>query len=135
MFDYCASRGQFSESGGYVIGSKICHCILPELCIMLDSIHITISLYNVASGKYLPPGNNWYSYLGREEISVVNPSPRGAGRDSWDCYRFTQAIAFYERIYSDWQIANGNPGYAAFLNLDPIAGTMGVPRIIDKVLW
>ncbi|MCX6696263.1 MAG: hypothetical protein NTV84_01620, partial [Methanoregula sp.] len=86
-------------------------------------------------GEYLPPGNDWSQFLGRHEKCVVNPSPRGAGRDSWDSFRFTQAIAFFERIYSDWQIENGNPGLAAFLKLDPVTGSTGIPRIMDKVFW
>ena len=135
LFDYCDSPGIFSKSGGFVIGSKVAHCILPELCPMLDTTHIAMSLYNVALSEYLPPGNNWHAYLGRQERSPVNPSPRGAGRYIWDSYRFTQAIAFYERIYFDWQIANGNPGLTEFLKLDPVSGTTGVPRVIDKVLW
>jgi hypothetical protein len=135
LFDYCGSPGRFSQSGGFVIGSKVAHCILPDLCPMLDGKHIAISLYNVASDEYLPPRDNWDSYLGRKVNPVVNPSPRGAGRDSWDSNRFTQAIAFFERIYSDWQIANRNPGLAAFLELDSVVGTTGVPRILDKVLW
>jgi hypothetical protein len=135
LFEYCSSPGIFSESGGFVIGSKVAHCILPELCPMLDTTHIAISLYNVATGEYLPPKDDWFSYLNREEKMVVNPSPRGAGRNSWDSKRFTQAIAFYERIYCDWQLVNGNPGYEAFLKLDPTVGTTGVSRILDKVLW
>lgn len=135
LFDYCASRGRFSISGGFVIGSKTSHCIFPELCPMLDGRHIAISLYNVDRGEYLPPGNNWRSYLGRDKRTPINPSPQGDGRYNWDCYRYTQAIAFFERIYSDWQDAYGNPGLAKFMSLDPDTGTTGVPRIIDKVLW
>jgi hypothetical protein len=135
LFDYCEEVGKFSESGGYVIGSKVCHCILPDLCPMLDGTHIAISLSHIVQSEYLPPYDNWISYLGHEAISPVNPSPQGAGRYYWDSHRFIQAIGFIERIYWDWQIANNIPGRDTFLNLDPIRGTSGVPRVIDKVLW
>jgi hypothetical protein len=40
-----------------------------------------------------------------------------------------------QHIYELWQAANRNPGYSAFLALDPTPGTTGIPRIIDKGLW
>lgn len=135
IFDYCAAPGTFSKSGGFVIGSKTAHCVLPELCPMLDGAHIGISLYNVAAEEYLPPGNNWTTYLGRPVVNPPNPSPRGAGRKGWNAYRFTQAIGFYEALYSDWQATNGNQGMGAFLGTDPTAGTTGIFRALDKVLW
>ena len=135
IFNCCAAPGTFSKSGGFVIGSKTAHCVLPDLCPMLDNEHIGKSLYNIAREQYLPPGNNWAAYLGRPVVNPPNPSPRGAGRNNWDAHRFTQAIGFYEALYSDWQAANGNLGIGAFLGLDPTAGTTGIFRVLDKVLW
>jgi len=135
LFDFCARKERFSESGGFVIGSKVSHCIFPELCLMLDNAHIANALYNMKREEYLPPGDNWRSFLGRDEKTPVNPSPKGNGRKNWDCYRYTQAIAFYERIFTDWQNTQENSDLGKFLKLDPVQGTTGVPRIIDKVLW
>lgn len=133
LFAYCAVPGTFSLEGGYVIASKVAHLIFPDICPMLDGKHTAISMYNVAPAQYSPPGNNWVAYLGRCLVQPANPSPRGAGRNSWDAQRFVQAIAFYARIYQEWQAANGNPGLAAFLALD--AGAISPIRVLDKVFW
>ena len=134
LFDFCSKWGHFSEAGGIVIGSKVAHAILPELCPMIDTSH-GISLYNVASGEYLPPGDSWDEYLGYTLEGKPNPSPRGSGRYQWAKDHFLCAIGFYARIYHDWQEANGCPGMTAFLSLDPVQGTTGIPRLLDKVFW
>ena len=135
LFDFCSKWGHFSEAGGIVIGSKVAHAILPELCPMIDTSHIGISLYNVASGEYLPPGDSWDEYLGYTPEGKYNPSPRGDGRKSWKRDQFLCAIGLYARIYHDRQEANGCPGVTAFLALDPVEGTTGIPRLLDKVFW
>ena len=40
-----------------------------------------------------------------------------------------------KHIFEIWDVANGNAGLRAFLALDSVSGTTGIPRIIDKVLW
>ena len=66
---------------------------------------------------------------------VVNPTPRGAGRHAWQWPQFMAAIGVNQHIYDLWQVANGHPGFPAFLAIDPTPGTTGIPRIIDKGLW
>lgn len=135
LFDFCSKERCFSESGGIVIGSKVAHAILPELCPMIDTSHIAISLARVTPGEYLPPSGSWEVYLGYTPGRRPNPSPLGGGRYSWGKDQFLCAIGFYARIYHDWQEANGNPGLAAFLSQDPAPGTTGIPRLLDKVFW
>ncbi len=135
LFDYCATPCRFSISGGFVIGSKIIHCIIPELCPMVDINHIGISLYNIHPNDYFPPGNNWEAYIGKVPVGKPNPSPRGAGRNAWHADQILCAIGFYARLYEEWQATNGNPGIQAFLKLDISKGTSGIPRILDKALW
>ena len=135
LFDYCAKPGNFSISGGFVIGSKVSHCIIPQLCPMVDTAHIGISLYNIHQDDYLPPGNNWKTYIGKTPFGKPNPSPRGAGRNSWKTDQILCAVGFYARLYEAWQAKNGNPGINAFLELDSSNRMSGIPRILDKVLW
>jgi hypothetical protein len=118
-----------------VVGSKVAHAILPELCPVIDVKHTAISLFNVAPGEYLPPGDSWDEYLGYTPRGKVNPSPRGCSRNRWRKDQFLCAIGFYARIYHEWQEANGNPGMTAFLSLEPVQGTTGIPRFLDKVFW
>jgi hypothetical protein len=75
LFDFCTKWKHFSESGGIVIGSKVAHAILPELCPIIDIRHTAISLYNIAPCEYLPPGDSWGEYLGCTPIGKLNPSP------------------------------------------------------------
>ncbi len=135
LFDFCSEQGYFSESGGIVIGSKVAHAILPNLCPMIDTSHIAVSLNNIASGEYLPPGGSWDMYLGYAPKRKPNPSPCGGGRYSWGKDQFLCAIGFYARIYQEWQETNSYPSLAAFLSQDPVEGTTGIPRLLDKVFW
>lgn len=135
LFDYCAKPGNFSVSGGFVIGSKVSHCIIPQLCPMVDITHIGISLYNIHQDDYLPPGNNWKAYIVKTPFGKPNPSPRGAGRNSWKTDQILCAIGLYARLHEEWQDKNGNPGVNAFLELDSPNIMSGIPRILDKVLW
>ncbi len=134
LFDFCSKWRHFSESGGIVIGSKVAHAILPQLCPMIDINHTAISLYNVAPGEYLTL-SSWDEYLGYTPRGKINPSPRGGGCKRWRKDQFLCAIGFYAQIYHDWQKANGHPGMAAFLSQDPTQGTTGIPRLLDKVFW
>lgn len=135
LFDFCSKWRHFSEAGGIVVGSKVAHAILPELCPMIDTRHIGISLFNIAPGEYLPPGDSWDEYLGYTPRGKINPSPRGGSRNRWRKDQFLCANGFYARIYHEWQEANGNPGMTAFLFLDPVQGTTGIPRLLEKVFW
>lgn len=134
LFDFCSEQRHFSESGGIVIGSKVAHAILPNLCPIIDTSHIAVSLNNIASGEYLPPGGSWDMYHGYAPKRKHNPSPRGCSRYSWGKDQFLCAIGFYARIYQEWQEANSYPGLVAFLFQDPIEGTTGIPRLLDKVI-
>ena len=104
---------------------------------MIDGKHTGVSYYNIARTTYAPPMNivNWSRWIGHQIAGVPNPSPRGAGRNSWGPDQFIAAIGANQRIYETWQELNGNPGFGAFLELDPTPGTTGIPRIIDKVFW
>ncbi len=135
LFNYCATPGKFSKSGGFVIGSKVCHCLLPHICPMIDAHHIGISLNRIHADDYFPPGNSWEDYLGYSPHGKLNPSSQGAGRHSWKDDQFLCAIGFYVRIYHEWQKENGDPGMDAFLRLDTINHFSGVPRVIEKALW
>lgn len=135
LFNYCATPGKFSTSGGFVIGSKVSHCILPHICPMIDAHHIGISLNRIHADDYFPPGNSWEDYLGYSPKGKLNPSSQGAGRHSWKDDQFLCAIGFYARIYQEWQKENGNQGIDAFLKLDTINHFSGVPRVIEKALW
>ncbi len=135
LFNFCSKWRHFSEAGGIVVGSKVAHAILPELCPVIDVKHTAISLYNIAPGEYLPPGDSWDEYLGYTPRGKVNPSPRGGSRNRWRKDQFLCAIGFYARIYHEWQEANGRPGMTAFLSLDPVQGTTGIPRLLEKVFW
>lgn len=135
LFNYCASPGIFSNSGGFVIGSKVIHCIFPHICPMIDAHHIGISLNRIHADDYFPPGNSWKDYLGYSPIGKLNPSTQGAGRNSWKVDQFLCSIGFYSRIYQQWQRDNGEPGIDAFLKLDVRNHCSGIPRIIEKALW
>jgi len=135
IFNFSSKPNVFSCSGGFVIASKVMHCIIPELLPMIDISHIGISLYNIHNDDYLPPVGAWIEYLGYKPNGKANPSPRGAGRNSWKAAQYLCTIGFYARIYSVWQINNGNPGLKAFLNLDSSKHTTGIPRVLDKVFW
>ena len=135
LFDFCADRGRFSESGGFVIGTKVAHCVLPEVIPMIDISHIGISLYNVPRKEYLPPGDVWRRYIGYEPRGKPNPSPNGAGRNSWKSDQILCAIGFYTRIYRDWLAFDEGNNLEKFLALDRSNGATGIPRLLDKVLW
>jgi hypothetical protein len=135
LFNYCASPGKFSNSGGFVIGSKVAHCIFPHICPMIDAHHIGISLNRIHADDYFPPGNVWADYLGYFPNGKLNPSTQGAGRNSWKDDQFLCSIGFYARVYQQWQEHNGNPGIDAFLKLDMADHCPYIPRIIEKALW
>lgn len=129
--------GAVTVSGGFVAASKTLHCLFPNLAPMIDGRHSGLSYFHILQNTYLPPLglNNWAGWLGVPLPGVPNPSPRGAGRNSWDAARFMAAIGVNQHIYELWQRQNGNPGLQAFLALDPAIGTSGIPRVIDKLLW
>lgn len=135
LFNYCSSPGRFSESGGFVIGTKVAHCLLPHICPMIDGRHIGISLNNIHENDYYPPGNSWVNYLGYSPQKKTNPSPKGEGRYSWKDTQFLCAIGFYVQVYKEWQKEHDNPGIDTFLDLDSNNYVSGIPRIIDKALW
>jgi len=135
LFDFCSHWRCFSEAGGILIGSKVAHAIFPELCPIIEPKHIGISLFNLAPGEYLPPGDSWNTYLGYTPRRKINPSPRGGGRCRWRRDQYLCAVGFYARIYQDWQEANDTPGLDAFLSLDPKQSTTGIPRLLEKVFW
>lgn len=135
LYDYCCSSARFSNSGGFVIASKVLHCVLPNLAPMIDGLHSGISYYNFSRASYFPPGGDWTTYLGFQIDGLTNPSPRGAGRNNWRAHQFCCSIGYNETLYNTWQTRNGNPGLAAFMALDPTPGTTTINRIIDKGLW
>lgn len=135
LFNYCATSGNFSISGGFVIGSKVAHCLLPHICPMIDAHHIGISLNRILADDYFPPGDSWEDYLGYSPKGKLNPSTQGAGRHSWKDDQFLCTIGFYSHIYQQWQNENGNPGMDSFLRLDAINNCSGITRIIEKALW
>ena len=137
IYNILSTLGSVTVSGGFVGASKAAHCLFPNLAPMIDGAHTGISYYNIARVTYTPPLGilYWAGWIGHEIAGVPNPSPRGAGRRSWGADQFLAAIGVNQHIYEMWDAANGNPGLEAFLALDPVHGTTGVPRIIDKVLW
>lgn len=135
LYNYCRTAGRFTDSGGFVVASKLLHCLYPDLAPMIDGQHTGISYYNIVRVQYLPPSSSWVAYIGYQPKGVPNPSPRGAGRHSWQSHQFLCAIGVSETIYTNWQVANNNPGLSGFLGLDKTPGTTGVPRVLDKVLW
>lgn len=137
IYKLLAARGSVTISGGYVAASKAMHCLFPELAPMIDGQHTGLSYYHVDRTTYTPPLGlgDWAAWLGAPINGVPSPSPQGAGRASWGCQQFIAAIGANQHIYELWQAANGNPGLHAFLALDPIPGTTGISRIIDKGLW
>lgn len=135
LFNYCACPGHFSVSGRFVIGSKVAHCVLPQLFPMIDTRHIGISLHKVPQEEYLPPGNNWRTYIGHQPNGKPNPTPVGDGRKLWKADQILCAIGFYARIYPDWLALDETRNLATFLALDTSNGATGIPRLLDKVLW
>lgn len=135
LFNFSSKPKIFSDSGGFVIASKVAHCIIPELLPMIDISHIGISLYNIHKDDYLPPTGDWIQYLGYKPKNKLNPSPRGAGRNYWNIDQYLCAIGLYARIYNIWQKIKNNPGKKDFLSLDPLDGATGIPRVLDKVFW
>jgi hypothetical protein len=137
IYEALATPGSITISGGYVAASKAIHCLFPELAPMIDGQHTGISYYNIDRATYTPPLrlDSWERWVGAPIEGVPNPSPRGAGRKLWGWQQFMAAIGINQHIYELWQAVNGNPGYSAFLALDPTPGTTGIPRIIDKGLW
>ncbi len=137
IYNILSSPSSVTESGGFVAASKAAHCLFPNLAPMIDGKHTGISYYNIARVTYLPPLgiDNWAGWIGHQIVGVPNPSPRGAGRNSWGADQFLAAIGANQHIYEMWSKANGNLGLQKFLSLDPVHGILGVPRIIDKVLW
>jgi len=137
IYKVLAIPGSITISGGYVATSKAIHCLFPELAPIIDGQHTGISYYNIDRATYTLPLclDSWEGWVGAPIDGVPNPSPRGAGRKSWGWQQFMAAMGINQHIYELWQTANGNPGYSAFLALDPTPGTTGIPRIIDKGLW
>lgn len=136
-YNALAKLGSVTHSGGYVAASKTMHCLFPELAPMIDGAHTGISYYNIVRTTYVPPLGlgNWVAWIGVPILGVVNPSPRGTGRHAWKWPQFMAAIGVNQHIYELWQVANGHPGFPAFLAIDPTPGTTGISRIIDKGLW
>lgn len=137
LYATLSTPGAVTLSGGFVAASKTLHCLFPNLAPMIDGRHSGISYFHILQSTYTPPMGikNWAGWLGASLPGVPNPSPRGAGRRSWDAARFLAATAVNQHIYEIWQQQNGNPGLHAFLAIDPVPGTNGIPRIIDKLLW
>ena len=137
IYDSLAVPGAVTASGGYVAASKALHCLFPNLAPMIDGKHSGLSYYHIARATYTAPIGlaNWAVWVGAPLPGIPNPSPQGAGRLAWDWTRFVAAIGINQHIYELWQRNHGNSGLPTFLALDPAAGTTGVPRIIDKVLW
>jgi hypothetical protein len=136
-FNLFATPGIVTVSGGYVAASKTMHCLFPELAPMIDGTHSGISYYNIDRRTYAPPLglSNWNEWIGTPIVGMPNPYPRGAGRIAWKEQQFMAAIGVNQHIYELWQAAYGNPGLREFLAIDPVQGTTGIPKIIDKGLW
>jgi len=137
LYTTLSTPGAVTVSGGFVAASKTLHCLFPNLAPMIDGRHSGLSYFHILQNTYAPPLGikNWAGWLGAPLPGVPNPSPRGAGRRSWDAARFLAATAVNQHIYEIWQQQNRNPGLQAFLAIDPVPGTSGIPRIIDKLLW
>jgi hypothetical protein len=137
LFNALSAPGAVTLSGGFVAASKTLHCLFPGLAPMIDGRHSGLSYFHIDRVTYKPPSGfqTWYAWLGEPFSGIPNPSPRGAGRVSWNSARFIAALGINQHIYEIWQANNHNLGMTAFLSLDPVAGTTGVPRIIDKLLW
>lgn len=137
LFNYFSTPGFITKSGGFVAASKTLHCLFPKLAPMIDGKHTGTSYYHIDRETYTPPlqYTKWVEWLGEEFSKVVNPSPKGNGRHSWDATRFLIAIGINQHIYELWMRANKTLNKADFLKQDPTSGTTGIPRVIDKVLW
>ena len=137
IYDSVGAPGAVTASGGYVAASKAMHCLFPNLAPMIDGEHTGLSYSRIARATYTAPLGlgDWALWVGAPLGGVPNPSPRGAGRTGWDWTRFVAAIGINQHIYELWQGNHGNAGLSVFFALDPAAGTTGVPRIVDKVLW
>jgi hypothetical protein len=136
IYEVLAAPGCVTTSGGYIAASKTMHCFFPELAPMIDGTHTGISYCRINPATYSPPiGGNWEGWLCHPLNGLPNPSPRGAGRNNWGSDQLLCAIGATQAIYEAWQTANGSPGLAAFMALDPTSGTTGIPRIVDKILW
>lgn len=137
LYDRCASPGVVTASGGFVAGSKTMHCLFPEIAPMIDGRHSGLSYYHIDRASYLPPLGlaSWTHWVGHPVSGVPNPSPRGGGRHSWRSEQFLGAIGVGQTVYEHWIAAHPALGHAGFMALDPAPGTIGIPRIIDKVLW
>lgn len=137
IYNVLAKPGSVNSSGGFVIASKTMHCLFPELAPMIDGQHTGISYFHIDRITYAPPlgFDDWASWVGESIHRVVNPSPRGGGRNAWHWHQFMAAVGVNQHIYELWQKSNENPGLQAFLALDRTPGTTGIPRIVDKSLW
>ncbi|UQS17561.1 hypothetical protein [Pseudomonas sp. HS6] len=137
LYTTLSAPGAITVSGGFVAASKTMHCLFPNLAPMIDGRHSGLSYFHILQSTYTPPLGikDWVDWVGAPLPGVPNPSPRGAGRYNWDAARFLAAIAVNQHIYEIWQQQNGSPGLRAFLAIDPVSGTSGIPRIIDKLLW
>ncbi|WP_460135884.1 hypothetical protein [Pseudomonas sp. S1_E04] len=137
LYTLLSAPGAVTKSGGFVAASKTLHCLFPNLAPMIDGRHSGLSYFHILRNTYTPPLSikTWAGWLGTLLPGPPNPSPRGAGRHSWDAARFLAAMAVNQHIYEIWQHQNGTPGLQAFLAIDPVPGTSGIPRIIDKLLW
>ena len=137
IYNMLSTPNVVTVSGGFVASSKTMHCLFPNLSPMIDGTHSGISYYNISRFTYKPPSicKDWEEWIGHSISHVLNPSPRGAGRNSWRADQFLASIGVNQHIYELWQTYNGELGFTAFLALDQNRGTTGIPRIIDKVLW
>ncbi len=137
IYNILSAPGSVTISGGFVAASKAAHCLFPAFVPMIDGKHTGISYYNVARNTYNPPLGivNWAGWVGHQITGVPNPSPRGAGRNSWGADQFLAAIGVNQHIFEMWSATNSNLGINEFLLFDLAHNTTGIPRIIDKVLW
>jgi hypothetical protein len=134
VYALCEAPGAITVSGGFVAASKLMHCLFPDLAPIVDVRHTGRSYANILRSTYTPPlVPSWNLWLGTPLVGPPNPSP--AYRAGWGGQQFLAALGVNQHIYALWQTANGNPGLANFLAVDPAPGTTGIPRIIDKVLW
>lgn len=137
LYNTLTLPGAVTLSGGFVAASKSLHCLFPGLAPMIDGRHSGLSYYHISRPTYLPPLglDDWSAWLGMPLSGIPNPSPRGAGRNKWDSARFVAAIGINQHIYELWQQHNGGAGLPAFIEIDPAEGSIGIPRIVDKLLW
>lgn len=137
IYNTLYAPGSVTTRGGFVAASKAAHCLFPYLAPMIDGKHTGKSYYRIRRDTYTPPLGivNWCTWIGHPIKGVCNPSPSGGGRNCWRADQFLAAIGVNQHLYELWNTANGSPGLRKFLALDNAHTTVGIPRIIDKVLW